>query len=187
MAICDDIIQTIESSECLTDSLAKINSNFTNLQTTFCTLKDRVDKRIQIRTFFYYGPNSGTDARSGMLDDQTAKPSPEVISAFVNSPTQLNLPAISNINDMAYVIYQKTGFQHSLAATTNPNIDTNYTWTSLPAEQDINYSFAPALIIWRLVYDGSQYLISTGFPKYHREMTNNNINLWNQPQLWSQF
>jgi hypothetical protein len=104
MALCDNLIQTIENTECLTDSLNKINSNFTNLQTTFCTLKDRVDKQVQVRTFFYYGPNSNTDASSGMADEQTAKPSPETIFAFVNSRSQLNLPAISNLNDVAYVI-----------------------------------------------------------------------------------
>lgn len=186
MALCDNIIQSIESTECLSDSLVKINSNFTNLQTTFCSLKDRVDKKIQVRTFFYYGPNSSIDASSGMLDNQTARPSPEVITAFVNSRTQLNLPSISNVNDTAYVIYQKSGFQTSLSAT-NPGISTNYNWGDIPESTDINYSFAPALIIWRLVYNGSMYTISNGFPKYHREMTNNTTTLWNSPQLWSQF
>lgn len=186
MAICNDIITSIESTECLTDSLAKINSNFTNLQSTFCSLKDLLEKNVQVRTFFYYGPNSNIDSRSGMMSDEDSKPSPEVITAFVNSPTQLNLPAISNLNDVAYVIYQKTGFQHSLSAT-NPGITTNYTWDTTPSEVKINYSFAPTLIIWRLVYDGYYYTISTGFPKYHGTMTDNNQVNWNNPQLWSTF
>jgi hypothetical protein len=188
MALCDNIIQTIESTECLTDSLAKINSNFTNLESTHCSLRQRLQKNVQVRTFFYYGPNSTIEANSGMADEQTAKPSPEVITAFVNSPSQLNLPVISNLNDIAYVIYQKTGFQViSPTTATNSGISTNYTWGNVPAGTEINYSFAPALIIWRLVYDGTFYTISTGFPKYHREMTNNNQALWDKPQLWSQF
>jgi hypothetical protein len=186
MALCDNLIQTIESTECLTDSLNKINSNFTNLETTYCSLRQRLEKNTQVRTFFYYGPNSTVDAQSGMMDEQTSRPSPEVITAFVNSRTELNLPSISDINDIAYVIYQKTGFQTSLSAT-NPGISTNYTWPAVAAGTEINYAFAPALIIWRLVYDGTMYRISTGFPKYHREMTNNNQALWDKPQLWSQF
>lgn len=186
MALCDNIIQTIENTECLTDSLAKINSNFTNLQTTYCSLKTLFDQNIQVRTFFYYGPNSDVDARSGMNNEKASRPSPEVITAFVNSPTQLNLPAISKLNDIAYVIYQKTGFQYSLSAT-NPDITTSYNWDSVPAEDELNYSFAPVLIIWRLVYDGMYYTISTGFPKYHGEMTDNNETQWDKPQLWSTF
>lgn len=188
MALCDNIITTIESSECLTDSLAKINSNFTNLQTTYEVLYDRINKLVQVRTFFYYGPNAFFDASSGMANNEAAIPSPETITAFVNSPTQLNLPSISYLNDVAYVVYQKTGFQYSLSAT-NPSISANYVWDTVDAnsQQQLIYSFAPTLIIWRLAYDGAVYRISTGFPKYHREMTNNTFAQWNTPQTWSTF
>jgi hypothetical protein len=111
MSICTGLkVDSIEDNECLGDSLLKINNNFINIQQALKSLNTRFDARVEVRTFFYYGPNASTAPGSGMADDQATRPSDMTIQAFVNSPSQLNLPAISKPNDIAYVIYQKTGF-----------------------------------------------------------------------------
>jgi hypothetical protein len=107
----DTIIQNIDSSECLRPSLDKINNNFSQLNDLLCSLRERIDTYKQIRTFFYYGPNAELVSDSGMQNNQISRPTNITIEAFVNSPTQLNLPFISHPGDVAYVIYQKTGFQ----------------------------------------------------------------------------
>jgi hypothetical protein len=48
-----------------------------------------------------------------MDDFQISRPSNMTIEAFVNSPSQLNVPSISNVGDISYVVYQKTGFTGS--------------------------------------------------------------------------
>jgi hypothetical protein len=115
MAKCSDtIIQNIATTDCLRNSLAKINNNFSELDEIVCTLRQRVDTNRQIRTFFYYGPNAEVAPGSGMDPYRLTRPSNLTIEAFVNSPTQLNLPSFSRPGDIAYVVYQKTGFQGSL-------------------------------------------------------------------------
>jgi hypothetical protein len=49
-----------------------------------------------------------------MDNNLLSRPSNLTIEAFVNSPTQLNLPSMSSPGDIAYVLYQKTGFQGAL-------------------------------------------------------------------------
>lgn len=115
MPACTDYIKTIYPDECVGDSLSTINSNFSALQVVTCELEQRFDKNKQVRTFYYYGPNAEVDATSGMADNSTSRPSDFTIQAFVNSPEQLNLPVISRDGDIAYVIYQKTGFRNSVA------------------------------------------------------------------------
>lgn len=108
--VCNTNIEEVFDNECLSNSLLKINNNFLNLENSICELRQRVDAQVEVRTFFYYGPNAATNPASGMADGDVARPSDMTIQAFVNSPTELNLPAISKPNDVAYVIYQKTGF-----------------------------------------------------------------------------
>jgi hypothetical protein len=137
MIACNASLEPVYDNECLGDSVPKINNNFLTLQTILSGLRQRTDDRIEVRTFFYYGPNSSapgaagrltspgkgagnsiinqnSPAASGMDDNQTTRPSNLTIEAFVNSPTQLNLSQISQPGDIAYVIYQKTGFLSSI-------------------------------------------------------------------------
>lgn len=115
MANClDTIIETIIPSDCLRTSLPKINNNFSELNDLVCTLRERVNANRQIRTFFYYGPNAQVAPASGMENNLESRPSDMTVEAFVNSPSQLNLPSMSNVGDVAYVIYQKTGFRGTL-------------------------------------------------------------------------
>jgi hypothetical protein len=113
MSACTPFIETIYPAECLSDSLKKINNNFANLQTKVCNIKETVDSLIEIRTFWYYGPNAEYEPTSGMQPNITNRPSNETIKIFVNSQSQLNLPSISDINDVVYVIFQKTGYRNS--------------------------------------------------------------------------
>ena len=108
-------VTSILNSENIGDSLVKINNNFTNLKTALCNLRDKVTGTVHVRTFFYYGPNSATDATSNMQDNIASRPSNGVIESFVNDSDKLNLVPISQANDIAYVIYQKTGFKQSVA------------------------------------------------------------------------
>lgn len=184
---CDNYIRNIEPAECLNTSLSKINNNFLDLEEVVCGLKQRMDKVKPIRTFFYYGPNAETNASSNMADNQVSRPSDLTIRAFVNSPTQLNLTAISRKGDVAYVIYQKTGFLNNQLA----NISTNYEFGNVPDPKDVFNSFAPIFVIWRLTYAGdpSGYIVDTGFPKFSQANTSadGTGNTWNQPQEWTTF
>lgn len=111
--VCETNIDEIFDNECLSDSLLKINNNFLNLENSICELRQRVDSQVDVRTFFYYGPNAANNPASGMVDGATSRPSNITIQTFVNSPSELDLPAISKPGDVAYVIYQKTGFLSS--------------------------------------------------------------------------
>lgn len=179
---CDNYIEVISPDECLHDSLAKINNNFLNLEEVVCDLKHRVNKIQAIRTFFYYGPNSETYAGSGMADNEASRPSNLTIRAFVNSPTQLNLPAISKPNDIAYVVYQKTGYLNSLRNDVSPE----YTYDRVADPADISNSFAPIFIIWRLTFTTNDYQVDVGYPRFSQAQTANDIN-WNQPQTWTTY
>lgn len=120
MAKCNDvIIETIDSNQCLNTSLAKINDNFTGLNNLTCTLRERANASRQIRTFFYYGPNAQVAPASGMDSKELSRPSNLTIEAFVNSPSQLNLPSLSRAGDVAYVVYQKTGFRGTLPSSSS--------------------------------------------------------------------
>jgi hypothetical protein len=110
MSECPVNVDLISSDEYIGDSLVKINNNFSSLLTDACNVEKRVDDRVNIRTFFYYGPNSASDATSGMDDNTASRPSDVRIENFVNDSSQLNLPPISEPGDIAYVIYQKTGW-----------------------------------------------------------------------------
>lgn len=113
MATCTTDVTLISEDEYIGDSLTKINQNFQNLQTSTCDLKNKLDEQIQIRTFFYYGPNTPSDPQDGTagMDNNTlTRPSDATIQSFVNSVSGLNLKPVSETGDIAYVIYQKTGW-----------------------------------------------------------------------------
>lgn len=152
---CNAYLENVSSDECLGSSLPKINSNFNTLQTILWSLRERADSRVEVRTFFYYGPNSAgptgskasgqlsgggkgpqlppeiSPAGSGMDDNATTRPSNLTIQAFINSSSQINLPSISKPGDITYVIYQKTGFLSTIAQyaptwTSSQNVGVTY-------------------------------------------------------------
>lgn len=222
---CNTNLKGISNDECLGKSLPKINSNFTTLQEILWSLRERADSRVEVRTFFYYGPNSagpagskngslnpakgvpqaaGTSpAASGMDDGKISRPSNLTIQAFINSSSQINLPSISSPGDIAYVIFQKTGFN----STIPPNLSAFKNSTRITTEQlatisttnvDINVDISPVFIIWKLTCSQRlSYLVDQGFPKFHRAQTLQQtsklgVNVpqplsWNQPQNWNAF
>ena len=328
MSACTDYIQTIDSEECVTQSLETINNNFNAIANVVGGLKQRFDKNIQIRTFFYYGPNSdlapnsdigsklvgtavidvlkgkasyfdskkyyapgfyrmqfksgaytiwktpsnrwygaglvtvfpakevigvntlyptpeaaqsagqnyyssgqpyykdfyhpggtiygifydkpykdnsvsaygapvwnlytsaaninaapGSSTQSGIT---STRPSDLTIQAFVNSNEQLNLTAISKPGDIAYIVYQKTGYYNSLGQGYDPAYQFGQT------TQDIVTYFSPSFFIWRLTYQSADigYTVDSGFPKFNRAQTSatgaTSTN-WNKPQNWSTY
>lgn len=212
---CNAYLENVSSDECLGSSLPKINSNFNTLQNILWSLRERTDSRVEVRTFFYYGPNStgpagskgGTSnpikgapqalapspATSGMDDGKISRPSNLTIQAFINSPSQINLPSISKAGDVAYVIFQKTGFNSIIP----PSLTTQQLATTSTTNIDINVDIAPIFVIWKLTCSKSlSYLVDQGFPKFHRAQTEkkertvtsrNEPQDWNQPQNWSPF
>lgn len=110
MSSCTTNIKPISDSEYIGESLATINNNFTLLRNAACNLENRINSGVNARTFFYYGPNSATDPYSGVQNGVASIPSYTTIENFVNSSSLLNLPAITQVGDIAYVVYQKTGW-----------------------------------------------------------------------------
>jgi hypothetical protein len=120
MSDCPVKIDLIYDDENIGDSLTKINQNFAKVLSGACLIEDQLDKMVNIRTFFYYGPNAPTESEStwSVQPDSASRPSAATIEAFVNNGPDvplprvpgLNLPSISEVGDIAYVIYQKTGW-----------------------------------------------------------------------------
>jgi hypothetical protein len=174
-------ISKILSSEKIGDSLVKLNNNFFNIQHQLKLLKDKLDKTVHIRTFFYYGPNSKTDPTSNMQDVLTSRPSDNTIISFLIDRGQLNLRSISKKNDIAYVIYQKTGFKESHATRlVSGSVDGLSYNTSI---DDYYTVFSPVFIIWKLTYNGITYSVDSGFPKFTQAETISTEN-WNNPNKW---
>jgi hypothetical protein len=109
MSNCNFNVNLIQDTEKIGDSLTKINSNFQTLQNEACELEGLLNLK-QVRTFFYYGPNAATMPTSNMNNNSASFPSNSIIQDFINSSTKLNLIPISESGDIAYVIYQKTGW-----------------------------------------------------------------------------
>lgn len=59
--------------------------------------------------------------------------------------------------------------------------DAGYTWTTNISDTYNNY--APVFVIYKLVYNGTQYLVQSGYPKYSYATTGSTTN-WNNPQTW---
>lgn len=188
---CPRFISRIRPTENIGDSLVKINNNFYNLSFVLCDLKKRVDDLVDIRTFFYYGPNSATDPTSGMQDGQTSRPSNQTIENFVNNRSELDLIPNSRPKDQAYVIYQKTGFQKNIATITRTGTVTvnaigagsrTIGWR-INFDDEYN-TFSPVFVIWKLVFNGVKYNVETGFPKFSQAETFSTT-LWRSPELWT--
>lgn len=238
MASCSTIpINLISETEYIGDSLAKINSNFASLQQGACSVEQMLENTVNVRTFFYYGPNAPvnlTEGANGYLNDNAAsRPSDSTIQTFVNSTSGLGLAtaplsAASHTGDIVYVIYQKTGWYSGQAnyvrsgsgsvpykvkvVTTYPTyrriginwgkgktVQTGwatsisyvtryakYSWSRNLSDQYNFYN--PIYIIYKLVYNGSQYVAVTDayWPKYVKSQTNSIIN-WNDPRTWSTY
>jgi hypothetical protein len=103
-------IDLIYDDENIGDSLNKINNNFTTLKNAACDLEKQLDDKVNVRTFFYYGPNASTNPESGVNTNALSIPSTEIIQSFVNSASGLDLLPVSEKGDIVYVIYQKTGW-----------------------------------------------------------------------------
>jgi len=188
---CPRLIRKIRNTQNIGDSLLTINNNFYSLGTTLCQLKKRVDDLVDIRTFFYYGPNAGIDATSEMQDNKASRPSNTTIENFVNNREELNLAQSSRPNDQVYIIYQKTGFQRNSAALVRSGTVTirvigggtkSANWKAVFDDQYNTYS--PVFIIWKLVYNGNRYIVQPRFPKYTQAETFS-TNLWRSPEFWT--
>lgn len=182
-------VDRINSTENVGDSLITLNNNFKNLEDGYCTLKKQIDDIVQIRTFFYYGPNSQADSTSGMQNNIASRPSNNRIIDFVNSTGQLNLPTMSDPGDIAYVIYQKTGYLSSQAVRTTSGyvpVLTKYAAWSTTSPDRFNL-FSPAYIIWRLTAGSNkQYTMDKGWPRFSQAETISTPD-WNQPWKWSKY
>lgn len=193
MATCPRYVSIINRTEKVGDSLVKINNNFFNLKTALCELHERMDSLVEVRTFFYYGPNADVTPTSGMQDGVTSRPSNTTIENFVN--TELQLPSFSKTNDIAYVIYQKTGFLSKEAVRTKTGTVTVVAPGSREGSKVVGWSttapdtynvYSPVFIIWKLVFDGTNYKTTIGFPKFTQAETISTPD-WNQPQNWTQY
>lgn len=213
MSDCNSTVSLIYDTDNIGESIYKINNNFEALQTLACDIEKTLDRDIQIRTLFYYGPNSATESGSGMQDGQTSYPSVATIENFVN--TTLQLSSISEVGDLAYVIYQKTGWTsqnivtqrsgsgsvpYSRAVTVQytrkigigryvteyrQEMRTFYAGYSWSTNINDQYNlYAPVLIIYKLYYNGTRYSVNANYPKFTRASTNTTAN-WNNPTAWS--
>jgi len=172
---CPRLIKRIRNTQNIGDSLLILNNNFYTLNTFLCEQKLRVENIVEIRTFFYYGPNTGTDpASSNMRDGQTNRPSNATIENFVNGTNELNLAGVSKEFDRVNIIYQKTGVKRvELTKTTSGTAIATYRtlgfsesipWTtSAPETYNI---YAPSFFIWELVHNGQRYVMTNGSPKF---------------------
>jgi hypothetical protein len=159
-----------------------------------------------------------------MNNNTSSKPSNTTIEAFVNSPSQLNLPSFSRPGDVAYVVYQKTGWYtnsqiynrsgsgsvpyvvarqekrtRSIGRTRRIGIGwvsqtvtywvtvyytyyAGYSWST--TVNDTYNTYSPIFVIYRLTFNGNNYTMDSGFPKFTRASTNSTLN-WNNPATWS--
>ena len=216
---CTVNVDLIYPDENIGDSLEKINNNFTKLKQAVCEVEGTLDRIVNIRTFFYYGPNSVSNQ-----ENTSSRPNDSTIEAFVNNSDKLDLARepISETGDMAYVIYQKTGwyskqdtyyksgtgslpFQRTVrvavtrkigiggkggggtVTTYEPRVETYYVGYRWETNVSDTYKiYAPTLVIYRLTYNGTQYLMDSGFPKFTQASTSSTTN-WNNPQLWTTY
>lgn len=202
MANCK-LVRKINEVEYLGDSLITLNNNFFTLNRTLCDLKNRLDTKVEVRTFFYYGINAINGKNPSpiynMQDESASRPSNSTIQNFVNSSNQLDLLPVSKKNDQVYVIYQKTGYLQKVAKRyvtgtedvtlyINSSTIANETRT-LPWEDEIDDAYniyTPVFIMWLLTHDGTNYKVNTGFPKFLQNNTSSTID-WNTPKTWATY
>lgn len=196
---CPQYVANIAPTEKIGNSLIKINNNFVNLNDALCSIKNKFDSTVVVRTFFYYGPNSATTPTSNMQDDIASYPSNATIEQFINgtSTGSLNVPSISKENDQVYVVYQKTGVYlpvSSRISTTTYSVrvisryETRTQTVKTPDQQPI---YSPLFVIWKLVAKTNEsnpltYQVESGFPKFTQAETVS-TNDWNDPTKWSEF
>jgi hypothetical protein len=196
MPACKKYVSFIDPFENIGDSLIKINNNFYNLKEVLLRIKANFESIVRVRTFFYYGMNSDIDATNGMQNNSVSRPSNIRIEDFCNSSSQLNLPRDSKRGDIAYVIYQKTGYlsQEATRITTGTiNVCGSYGgqtqcrnvgWRTTSPDYFTTYS--PAFVIWKLLFNGTKYTVDVGFPKYSQAETISTPN-WMNPRAWSTY
>jgi len=170
---CPRLISKIRNTRNIGDSLVTLNTNFYTLDSVLCELRRRVESLVEVRTFFYYGPNQGNDpAATNMRNDQTNIPSNTTIENFVNSTNELNLALHTKENDEVNIVYQKTGFFRNedirtITGTAKAQVisfSQDVPWsTNVPETYNI---YAPTFIIWKLVHNGIKYEILGNYPKY---------------------
>jgi hypothetical protein len=190
MATCKRYTENILNSENIGDSLIKINNNFFNLQTALCDLQKKINNTVKVRTFFYYGPNSVSDATSGMQNNVASRPSNNTIQTFVN--TELKASDFSKTNDIIYVVYQKTGYILNKATRVTSgtvtarviSFSTVVPWST--TTDDLYTTYSPVFIIWKLTFNGTSYVVDKDFPKFSQAETLA-TNDWNAPEKWSQY
>ena len=190
---CPYTIQIINKDEYIGNSLDKINSNFTALASAACNLEQYLDSAPNIRTFFYYGPNSATTPTNNMQNNISSRPSNTTIQTFVNTDTGLNLLSVSKKYDQTYIIYQKTGWISQTTARRAGGTDkvdyrvisslrhAYYSWSE--TIYDVNYSYSPNFVVYRLTHDGTNYIVDAGFPRFVRAQSGDTFN-WNNPKRW---
>jgi hypothetical protein len=229
---CATNVGLIYDNENIGDSLGKINNNFTTLKQAACDLENKLENIVNVRTFFYYGPNSATDSEDGVNAGNLTLPSSTTIQNFVNKPEALNLPSFSEVGDVAYVVYQKTGwYTNSNVYSRSGSGTVPYTvakqearqyqrtrsigrtrrigigWVTRSVTETITYwvtvyftyyagyswsttvsdtynTYSPIFVIYKLTFNGNNYAIDAGFPKFTRASTNSTLN-WNNPATWS--
>ena len=128
-----------------------------------------------------------------MVDNASTRPSNTTIQTFVNTDTGLNLLPVSKKYDQTYIIYQKTGWTStntSRPASGSGHIPYRvissqryayYSWSQ--TINDVNYSYSPNFVVYRLTHDGIDYKVDAGFPRFVRAQSGNTFN-WNNPKLW---
>lgn len=165
MSSCTTNIKPILETEYIGESLSTINRNFTLLRDAACNIENRINSIANVRTFFYYGPNSATDPYSGMQSGVPSIPSFTTIENFVNNASLLNLPAITQINDIAYVVYQKTGWFQPQTKTYIRNSGGNVTFTT---QENYTYKVTVKIGINRGKGGGSRTETRTGIRDTNR-------------------
>ena len=81
------------------------------------------------------------------------------------------------------------GYGNSITAVTkvwkpgNPGIISTFNYQTTI---DVVNSFAPAFIIWKLTYNGTEYFVDSGFPKFTQALSRDGGN-WNNPVDWGTY
>jgi hypothetical protein len=205
-------IQFISEDEYIGNSLSAINTNFQELTSLTCEVQQFLDARVNIRTFFYYGPNSPNSTTE--FDLQSSRPSNATIERFVNSENGLNLTPISESGDYAWVIYQRTGWASQTIARSGSDrgkvsasfrvrrigrligwVTVSRPWSVSATRNDTTNQNIPIFILYKLKFDATlnppRYVMISPQPNnrnplYVRSITASTNN-WNRPENWGQY
>ena len=208
MLICKNL-QFISEDDYIGTSLSAINTNFVQLTGLACEVQKLLDTNAtNIRTFFYYGPNSPTSTTE--RDSEITRPSSLTIERFVNSEDGLNLIPISRNGDYAWVIYQRTGWNSQKISTTRSDSGTAYVsvrirrigrligratfganWSVSRSRDDTIDENIPIFVLYKLSFNGTQYKMIPSQPNnrnplYVRSTTASTVD-WDNPQNWGQY